>query len=32
MAHIGGFIAGILAGLLFRGVGGQDRQADPSVR
>jgi hypothetical protein len=27
MAHIGGFIVGVLAGLVFRGIGGGDRQA-----
>ena len=32
MAHIGGFIVGVLAGLLFRGIGGGDRQAYQPVR
>jgi membrane associated rhomboid family serine protease len=31
MAHIGGFIVGVLAGLLFRGIGG-DRQVDQPAR
>jgi membrane associated rhomboid family serine protease len=32
MAHIGGFIVGVLAGLVFRGIGGGDRQAYQPVR
>jgi membrane associated rhomboid family serine protease len=32
MAHIGGFVVGVIAGLLFRGIGGGERQASQTVR